>query len=77
MDEQRYVIFYKDGEGVLNYVYEINRNTIYTSTDIQSGLFINDKSQALAIAAYCNTRSSSKKYKVLAVVTTTTVIEEE
>lgn len=77
MDEQRYVVFYKDGENVLNYVYEINRSTIYTSTDIQSGLFISDKSQALAIAAYCNTRSSSKKYKVLAVVTTTSVIEEE
>lgn len=77
MDEQRYVIFYKDGEGVLNYVYEINRSTIYTTTDMQSGLFINDKSQALAMAAYCNSRSSSKKYKVLAMVTTTSVVEEE
>ena len=77
MDEQRYVIFYKDGENELNYVYEINRSNIYTTSDMQSGMFIGDKSQALAMAAYCNARSNSKKYKVLSMVTTTSVVEEE
>lgn len=76
MDE-RYVIFYKDSENELNYVYEINRSNIYTTTEMQSGMFIKDKSQALAIAAYCNARNSSKCYKVLAMVTTTSVVEEE
>ena len=76
MDEQKYVIFYKCDDGSCEYVYEINRSNIYTTSDLQQAMFIGDKDQALAMAAYCRARNK-KSYKVLAVVTTTSVVEEE
>lgn len=79
-DEKKYLIFNKDGDGTLNFVYEINRSSVYVTEDKQSAMFIDDKDCALAMAKYCQRRQKSsggKVYKVMAIVTKSEVVEDD
>lgn len=79
-DEREYIIFYKSSDGKLNYVYEINQGSIYTTETKQNAMFIDDKDCALAMAKYCMRRQKSsggKVYKVMAIVTKSEVVEDD
>ena len=79
-DEKEYIIFYKGSDGKLNYVYEINQGSIYTTEVKQNAMFIDDKDCALSLAKYLMRRQKSsggKVYKVMAIVTKSEVVEDD
>ena len=74
---KKYVIFKLTSSGKKEYVYEINRSSIYTTEDIHSAMFIDDIDTALHISKYLIRRSDCNvQYQVLAIVTTCEVVEE-
>ena len=77
-ETKKYAIFKTTSSGKKEYVYEINRSSIYTIEDIHQAMFIDDVDAALCISKYLTRRTSGNPvYGVIAMVTTCEIIEEE
>ena len=77
-ETKKYAIFETTSSGTKEYVYEINRGSIYTTSNIHDSMFIDDVDTALCIGKYLTRRTSgSPVYSVIAMVTTCEIIEEE
>lgn len=79
-DEKEYIIFYKGSDGKLNYVYEVNQGSTYTTEVKQNAMFLDDKDCALSLAKWLMRRQKSsggKVYKVMAIVTKSEVVEDD
>lgn len=77
-DVKKYVIFKTKSSGEKEYVYEINKNNVYTTNDIHSAMLIDDVDAALVMSKYITRRESgSYLYQVMSIITTCEVIEEE
>ena len=77
-ETKKYAIFKTLSSGKKEYVYEINRSSIYTIEDMHQAMFIDDVDTALCISKYLTRRTDGNPvYNVIAMVTTCEVIEEE
>lgn len=77
-DVKKYVIFKTKSSGDKEYVYEINKSSIYTTSDIHSAMFIDDVDTALVMSKYITRRESgSYVYQVMSIITTCEIVEEE
>lgn len=75
---EKYLVFKKTSETNREYVYQISRNSIYTSDDMGSAIEFDDKEISLSVAKYLTNRDkNSNKYFVLSMVTTMDVLESE
>ena len=77
-ETKKYAIFKPTSSGKKEYVYEINRSSIYTTEDMHQAMFVDDVDTALCISKYLTRRTGGDPvYGVIAMVTTCEVIEEE
>ena len=75
---EKYLIFKKTSETNREYVYQIARNSIYTTDDMGSAIEFDDKETSLRVAKYLSDRDkNNKKYYVLSMVTDIKVLESE
>lgn len=75
-NNEKYIIFKREGTSSKKYLTTIYRNSISTSSDIGDALEFNNKDLAVDLAEILGKRERETLY-VLSVVTTTTVIGEE
>ncbi len=77
-ETKKYAIFKTLSSGKKEYVYEINRNSIYTTEDIHGAMFIDDVDTALCMSKYLTRRTDGDPvFNVIAMVTTCEIVEEE
>lgn len=75
---EKYLIFEKTSETNRKYVYQISRNSLYTTEDIGDAIEFYDKETAMLIAKYLTKRNeSNKRFYVLSMITEVKVIESE
>ena len=75
---KKYVIFRTTSSGSKEYVYEISKNSTYTTSDLHSAMFIDDVDTALVMSKYITRRENgSPVYQAMAIITTCEVIEDD
>lgn len=75
---EKYIIFEKTSETNRKYVYQISRNSLYTTEDIGDAIEFYDKETAILIAKYLTKRNeSNKRFYVLSMITEVKVIESK
>lgn len=75
---EKYLIFEKTSETNRKYVYQIGKNSIFTTEDIGNGIEFYDKETAMLIAKYLTKRNeTNKRFYVLSMITEVKVIENE
>lgn len=75
---EKYLIFRKTSETNREYIYQISRNSVSTQDDIGYAIEFDNRELAISMATYLTNRDSNgKKYFVLSMITTTSILESE